>query len=110
MRSFLDNVLPYYRAYRGRVIWGLFFTLVGTVFSVAGPWFIRLAINGLQTSISHDKLWLYGGMVLAVAGISGMSRFFLREKPSQEIFLVLFTRVMRLCCFRWRCFGAGGWE
>jgi len=61
------------------VIWGLFFTLVGTIFSVAGPWFIRLAINGLQTSISHEKLWLYGGMVLAVAGVSGVSRFFTRR-------------------------------
>ncbi|MFH0881467.1 MAG: ABC transporter ATP-binding protein [bacterium] len=79
MLPFLRNLSPYYRSYRGRVFLGLFFSLVGNMFTVAGPWYIRLAINGLQTSITHQKLWTYAGMILLVAAASGLFRFFTRR-------------------------------
>ncbi len=79
MLPFLKNLMPYYRSYRGRVLLGLFFSLVGNMFTVAGPWYIRLAINGLQTSITHQKLWTYAGIILLVAAGSGFFRFFTRR-------------------------------
>lgn len=72
MKTFLKNVLPYYRPYRTAVWVGLAMTVLGNVFAVAQPWLIRDAINGLQTQISGRQIWILAGLIVVAALGSGL--------------------------------------
>ena len=44
----LRAILPYFKPYRKVFRWGLFLVLLANIFQVAGPFLIKLAIDGLQ--------------------------------------------------------------
>ncbi len=93
----LLRLLPELRRQRKRIAFGLLCLVATTGFSVASPWVLRLAIDDLTVAVTHQKLWIYAGMVLGLSAIEGVFRYFMRMVligVSREIEYQLRNRVM----------------
>jgi len=75
----LRNLLPYYRPYlRGTVI-GLALVVVSNLFTIAGPYFLKVAIDSLQEAPSYATVVRYALLIVLVALLAGASRYGMRE-------------------------------
>jgi ATP-binding cassette, subfamily B, multidrug efflux pump len=76
----LRTVLPYFRPYRRALAWGLVFVLLANLFQLAGPYLIKLAIDGLEdATVTAGGLGLLAGLLVASAVAGGAARFGMRE-------------------------------
>jgi ATP-binding cassette subfamily B protein len=76
----LQSVLPYFRPYRRGLVAGLVCVLFANAFQIAGPWFMKLAIDGLGTpDITMRRISFYAAMIVVVALIGGAFRYGMRE-------------------------------
>ncbi len=72
-------LLPYLSRYRRRLAVGVFMVFLTNVSAVVSPWIVRDAIDDLSVSISQRKLFLYGGLVVAISLVEGVFRFLMRH-------------------------------
>jgi ATP-binding cassette subfamily B multidrug efflux pump len=74
----LRRRLPHLGRHRRRVLLGLACLLLTTGFSVANPWVLRHAVDDLTVEVTHDKLWLYAGVLLGLVVFEGVFRYGMR--------------------------------
>jgi ATP-binding cassette, subfamily B, multidrug efflux pump len=78
--SHLRTILPYFRPYRRAMTAGLLLVVVSNVFTVAGPWILRLAIDALEDpGVSRGLLVQYALFIVGVAVVGGAARYGMRE-------------------------------
>jgi ATP-binding cassette subfamily B protein len=77
--SHLRSVLPYFRPYRRGVALGMLLVVASNLFTVAGPWLLRMAVDAMGTSGTTPLLFLgYGAALLVAALLTGVTRFGMR--------------------------------
>ncbi|MDP2958452.1 MAG: ABC transporter ATP-binding protein [Longimicrobiales bacterium] len=76
----LRSVLPYFRPYRRGFIWGLVLVVVADAFQVAGPWIMKVAIDGLSDpDVTHGRIAALAGLIVGLALLGGAARYGMRE-------------------------------
>ena len=76
----LRTVLPYFRPYRAGVIAGLALVIVTNLFTVAGPYLIKLAIDGLgDPDVTMGRIATYALLMVAAALLGGAAKYGMRE-------------------------------
>lgn len=76
----LRSVLPYLRPYRAAFAWGLVLVVVANAFQVAGPWILKVAIDGLiDPAVTRARIGALAGLIVAAAVLGGAARYGMRE-------------------------------
>jgi len=76
----LKAVLPWVRPYRKEFALGLFMVVISNVFAIAGPYFMKLAIDGLgDPDITGGRIGSYAGMIVLAAILGGGGKFGMRQ-------------------------------
>lgn len=76
----LRSVLPYLRPYRVPFAWGLVLVVVANAFQVAGPWILKLAIDGLtDPAVTRSRIGALAGLIVVAAVLGGAARYGMRE-------------------------------
>lgn len=76
----LRALLPYLRRYRGLIAWGLLLVVLANVLSLAGPFFIKQAIDALaEPGTTRTTVATYAGLVVGAALLGGAARYGMRE-------------------------------
>ena len=72
-------LLPYVNRYRRAFLLGLVCVISTTTFQLLGPWVLKHAIDDLNTSVTRDKLILYGLLLLGISCVRGLFLFLTRR-------------------------------
>ena len=65
--------------HRRRLFWGLICLICTNAFQVAAPWVTgKYAVDGLQESITRQKLAYYAALIIGLTVLQGLFRFFTR--------------------------------
>lgn len=76
----LRSVLPYFRPYLGGIFLGLVCVVFANVFQIAGPWFMKLAIDGMgDPEVTMGQITLFASMIVVTAIVGGAFRFGMRQ-------------------------------
>lgn len=76
----LRAVLPYFRPYRVGLAWGLFLVVLANAFQVAGPWIMKVAIDGLSDpEVTRARIAGLAGLIVGAALLGGAARFGMRQ-------------------------------
>ena len=76
----LRTVLPYFRPYLKGVVAGLALVIVTNLFTVVGPYLIKLAIDGLgDPDVTMDRISTYALLIVAAALLGGAAKYGMRE-------------------------------
>jgi ATP-binding cassette, subfamily B, multidrug efflux pump len=76
----LRTLLPYFRPYRAGMLAGIALVVISNVFTVAGPWLLRLALDALgEPGVSRDRIVLYAGLIVVAAILGGATKFGMRQ-------------------------------
>lgn len=73
------RLLPYYRPYLKGVIAGLLLVVVTNVFTIAGPFLLKVAIDALTESLSRELIVRYALLLVAAAVLGGIAKYGMRE-------------------------------
>ena len=73
------RLLPYYRPYVKGVIAGLVLVVISNVFTIAGPFLLKMAIDALTESLSRELIVRYALLIVGVALLGGAARFGMRQ-------------------------------
>jgi ATP-binding cassette, subfamily B, multidrug efflux pump len=93
----------YLRRHKKMWLYGIITVVLTTVFTMAGPWILKDAINALQEEVTPRKLLIYAGVILLITIIQGVFRYFMRQtmivasrKIEYEIRSDLFEHILTL--------------
>jgi len=75
----LLSLIPYVRRHRRILLLGILCLVLSDTFQMAGPWLLKLAVDGLEKGIARDRLALFAGLVVGVALVSGVFRYGMRR-------------------------------
>ena len=76
----LRTIIPYFRPYRKGVVAGLALVVVTNLFTVAGPYLIKLAIDGLgDPDVTMGRISTYALLIVAAALLGGAAKYGMRE-------------------------------
>ncbi len=76
----LRTILPYFRPYTKGLLGGLVSVVLANVFQIAGPWFMKLAIDGMgDPDVTMGRISLYASLIVVVALVGGVFRFGMRQ-------------------------------
>ena len=76
----LRSIYPYFRPYRGEIAWGIVCVVFANAFQIAGPWFMKLAIDSLDDPVvTRGDTAFYAGLIVVVAVLGGVFRFGMRQ-------------------------------
>jgi len=76
----LRAVLPYFRPYLKPFAWGLVCVVFANLFQIAGPYLVKLAIDGLsEPGVTAGRIAGLAGMIVAAALLGGAARYGMRE-------------------------------
>lgn len=76
----LRTLLPYFRPYRSGMLAGIALVVISNVFTVAGPWLLRLALDALgEPEVSRDRIVLYAGLIVVAAVLGGATKYGMRQ-------------------------------
>ena len=78
MRS-LRALLPYFRPYRLGIAVGLTLVIVSNLFTVAGPWVLKMAVDALERELRPDLILRYALVLTALSVVAGATRFWMRK-------------------------------
>lgn len=53
--------------------------MIGNVFTIAGPFLLKLAIDGITVSLSREVILTYALLIVAAAVLSGITRYGMRQ-------------------------------
>src|SRR5713226_2866618 len=74
----LRPLVPYLKRYRSGLFWGGLCVLFNNGVWILFPQVLRLAVNGLNSGVTHQKLRNYALLILAIALIKGIFQFLTR--------------------------------
>lgn len=77
--SELRKLLPYFRPYRRGIAAGLALVVISNLFTVAGPYLLKVAVDALEQNLSMDIVVRYAGLIVLVALLGGIARYGMRE-------------------------------
>ncbi len=99
----LHTLLPYFRPYRRGMAVGLLLVVVSNLFTIAGPWLLKVAIDALEQELRMELILEYAGLIVLVALLAGVARYGMREflngisrKMERDIRDDLFDHLLRL--------------
>lgn len=99
----LRTLLPYFRPYRRGVVTGLVLVVISNVFTLLGPYLLKAAIDALETQLSRTVVLRYALLIVLVAVLAGVSRYYMREllngisrRIETDLRNDLFDRLLRL--------------
>lgn len=75
----LKTLLPYFRPYRRGMAIGLALVVVSNLFTIAGPYILKVAIDALEQELRMDLILRYAGLLVLVALLAGVARYWMRE-------------------------------
>jgi ATP-binding cassette subfamily B protein len=76
----LRSILPYFRPYLKAFTWGLVFVVLANGFQVAGPWLMKLAIDGVERpDVTLGDIVLLASLIVGAAVLGGAARFGMRQ-------------------------------
>jgi ATP-binding cassette, subfamily B, multidrug efflux pump len=76
----LRTILPFVRPYHKLMGLGLLMVLVTNVFTIAGPYLMKLAIDGLgNPGVTSRRIGGYAGLIVLAAVLGGAAKFWMRD-------------------------------
>ena len=76
----LRTILPYFRPYRTGAVAGLALVVVTNLFTVAGPYLIKLSIDGLgDPDVTMGRISTYALLLVTAAFLGGAAKYGMRE-------------------------------
>jgi len=76
----LRAVWPYCRPYRTGYLGGLLLVVAANAFQVAGPWIMKLGIDGLsEPGVTARRIAGLAGLIVGTAFLGGVARFGMRQ-------------------------------
>ncbi len=78
----LRAILPYFRPYMRALYWGVVFVFFANLFQMAGPYLIKLALDGMEDSdpdVASARIATYAGLIVMTAFVGGVARYGMRE-------------------------------
>jgi ATP-binding cassette subfamily B protein len=75
----LRTLLPYYKPYWRGLVAGMVLVVVSNVFTIVGPFIVKLAIDGLTAEMSRSRIIQYALLLVGAALIAGAARYGMRE-------------------------------
>lgn len=75
----LRTLMPYFRPYRRGLVAGLSLVVVSNVFTVAGPYILKVAIDALTVELSGERIVRYALLLVGAALLAGVTRYGMRE-------------------------------
>jgi ATP-binding cassette subfamily B multidrug efflux pump len=75
----LRALLPYYRPYWRGLVAGMLLVVVSNVFTIVGPFIVKLAIDGLTAEVTRARIIQYALLLVGAALIAGAARYGMRE-------------------------------
>ncbi len=76
----LRTILPYFRPYRTGAVAGLALVVVTNLFTVAGPYLIKLSIDGLgDPDVTMGRISTYALLLVVAAFLGGAAKYGMRE-------------------------------
>lgn len=75
----LRTLLPYYKPYWRGLVAGMVLVVVSNVFTIVGPFIVKLAIDGLTAELSRSRIIQYALLLVGAALIAGAARYGMRE-------------------------------
>ena len=79
MTALLRSLLPYLRRYRLAVAAGLACVILGNLFQLSGPQFLRFGIDAISAGASTGRVVLFALGMLGAAVLTGAARFAMRQ-------------------------------
>ena len=99
----LRTLLPYYRPYWRGLVAGMSFILVSNVFTIVGPFIVKLAIDGLTADLTRTRIMQYALLLVGAALVAGAARYGMRKflngisrKIETDLRNDLFAHLLRL--------------
>ncbi len=78
--SQLKTVLPFIQPYKGEYALGLLMVLISNVFIIAGPYLMKLAIDGLEDpNVATGRIAGFAGLIVLAAVLGGAAKFGMRQ-------------------------------
>jgi ATP-binding cassette, subfamily B, multidrug efflux pump len=78
--SHLRSILPYFRPYRRGLVLGLLLVAISNVFTVLGPWILRIAIDALDDPTTTARTIVFLALLIVGAAIlGGAAKYGMRE-------------------------------
>ncbi len=76
----LRTTLPYFRPYLRPFLVGLVLVVVTNAFSIASPWLMKLAIDGLEDpEVAMGRITALAGLIVLATLLGGAARFGMRQ-------------------------------
>jgi len=75
----LRALLPYYRPYWRGLVAGMGLVIVSNIFTIIGPFIVKLAIDGLTAELTRERIVVYALLLVGAALIAGAARYGMRE-------------------------------
>ncbi len=75
----LRALVPFVRAYQGRMFLGLACVIGSSAISSAIPWLLRRAIDDLKAGAPPREIWMIGAAMTGIALVTGVFRFQMRN-------------------------------
>jgi ATP-binding cassette subfamily B multidrug efflux pump len=76
----LRALLPYLKRYRAPIAWGLLLVVLANLLALAGPYFIKQAIDALgEPGTTRATILRFAGLVVGTALLGGAARYGMRE-------------------------------
>ena len=76
----LKTLIPYLLPYRRPIGLGLLMVVISNIFTVAGPYLMKMAIDGLgNPGVTPGTIGLYAGLIVVAAVFGGAAKFGMRE-------------------------------
>ncbi len=76
----LKSILPYVRPYRRSIGIGLLMVFITNVFTIAGPYLMKLAIDALDDpDLGSKRLGTYAALIVLAALLGGAAKYWMRE-------------------------------
>ncbi len=75
----LLTLRPYFRPYWRGLAFGLLLVVIGNFFTIAGPYILKLAIDGLREEVTPEAIVRYAQLLVGVALLAGATRYGMRE-------------------------------
>ncbi|MGB5527809.1 MAG: ABC transporter ATP-binding protein [Gemmatimonadota bacterium] len=75
----LRTLLPYYKPYWRGLVAGMILVVISNVFTIVGPFIVKLAIDGLTADMTRARVIQYALLLVGAALIAGAARYGMRE-------------------------------
>jgi ATP-binding cassette subfamily B protein len=78
--SQLRTVLPYLKPYRNELVLGLIMVFIANVFTIAGPYLMKMAIDSLgDPGVTAGRIGAFAGLIVLAAVLGGAAKFGMRQ-------------------------------